>query len=126
MQHFAKLLGFRSPRAQDVIHRGIDHHRSRQILHCVSTLLNALAKELVRPFVMHQREAKNLIPINSLTGTMDMTSRTTTIALSGVSVSHISLLFCCIQRICVKTITSMYDGSKGCICPTLRPQSSVI
>ena len=55
MQHFAILLGFRSPRAQDVVHRGVDHHRSRQIL---STLLNALAKELVRPFVIHQREAK--------------------------------------------------------------------
>ena len=52
MQHFAVLLGFRSPRAQLIIHNGVDHHRSRQILR---TLLHALSKELIRPYVLEQR-----------------------------------------------------------------------
>ena len=50
MQHFAILLGFRSPRAQDVIHNGLDHHRSRQIIH---TLVLALGKELLQSYVQH-------------------------------------------------------------------------
>ena len=52
LQHFTILLGFRSPRAQEIIHNGVDHHRSRQI---ISTLLNAFSKELIRPFVLEQR-----------------------------------------------------------------------
>ena len=48
MQCLAILLGFRSPRAQDVIHNGVDHHRSRQIL---TTFFHSLSKELLKPYV---------------------------------------------------------------------------
>lgn len=48
---FAIILGFRSPRAQQVIFNGVDHHRSRQIL---TTFLFALSKELIRVFVVDQ------------------------------------------------------------------------
>ena len=44
----ASLLGFRTPRAKDVVREGIDHHRTRQIL---SVCLEALSKELVLPYV---------------------------------------------------------------------------
>ena len=42
------MLGFRTPRAKDVVRKGIDHHRTRQIL---SVCLEALSKELVLPVV---------------------------------------------------------------------------
>ena len=45
---FAKLLGFRTPRSQEVVKNGIDHHRSRYIL---QSTLEALTKELLVPFV---------------------------------------------------------------------------
>ena len=52
LHHFAIVPGFRSPWAQQVIFNGVDHHRTRQIL---TTLLHALSKELVRPYVQQQR-----------------------------------------------------------------------
>ena len=48
LSDFAKELGFRSPKAQDIVRKGIDHHRSRQIL---GAILEALSCELLVPFV---------------------------------------------------------------------------
>ena len=45
---FPKLLGFRTPRAQEVVKNGIDHHRSRYIL---QSTLETLSKGLHVPFV---------------------------------------------------------------------------
>ena len=45
---FSKLLGFRTPKAQEVVKNGTDHHRSRYIL---ESSLESLSKELVAPFV---------------------------------------------------------------------------
>ena len=45
---FAKLLGFCTPRAQEVMKNGIDHHLSRYIL---QSTLEALTKQLLVPFV---------------------------------------------------------------------------
>ena len=44
----AKKLGFRTPRALDVVRRGVDHHRSRQLL---ATALEAITKELLVCYV---------------------------------------------------------------------------
>jgi rubrerythrin len=44
----AKMLGFRTQKAQDVVKNGIDHHRSMQIVRIV---LQALSLELVVPYV---------------------------------------------------------------------------
>lgn len=41
-------LGFRTKKAQDVVKRGADHHRSKSIL---LTLFKALARELIVPYV---------------------------------------------------------------------------
>ena len=46
----ASLLGFRTPKAKEVMKAGIDHHRSRQILFIT---LEALTKELLFPYVHH-------------------------------------------------------------------------
>ena len=48
ISQLASMLGFRTPRAKDVVREGIDHHRTRQIL---SVCLEALSKELVLPVV---------------------------------------------------------------------------
>ena len=48
ISQLASMVGFRTPRAKDVVREGIDHHRTRQIL---SVCLEALSKELVLPFV---------------------------------------------------------------------------
>ena len=53
MSKFASILGFRSKNAQNIVRVGVDHHRTRQILH---SCLIALAKELLRPFIIHCRE----------------------------------------------------------------------
>ena len=47
LNEFAKTLGFRSPKAQEVLKTGVDHHRSRQIL---EILLQALSSELLLPY----------------------------------------------------------------------------
>ena len=49
LSHFAAVLGFRSKNAQNVVRKGVDHHRTKQIL---STCLFATAKELVRPYIL--------------------------------------------------------------------------
>ena len=48
ISHIAVQLGFRTDRALEVVRKGIDHHRSRQILSC---LQEALSLELLVPFV---------------------------------------------------------------------------
>ena len=48
ISHVSSLLGFRTPRAKQVVREGIDHHRNRQIL---SVCLDAISKELLVPFV---------------------------------------------------------------------------
>ena len=48
LQAITKRLGFRTPRAQEVVKRGVDHHRSRQIL---TALLEAISKELLVLYV---------------------------------------------------------------------------
>ena len=50
LSRFASLLGFRTPRAKEVVKEGIDHHRTRQIL---SVAMEAMAKELLLPFVRY-------------------------------------------------------------------------
>ena len=71
--HIAKMLGFRTQRAQEVIKNGVDHHRSMQIIRLV---MHALAMELVVPYIrMHQNNgtllecnAKNYIAwVNQVT-----------------------------------------------------------
>ncbi len=49
----AKALGFRTPRALEVVKKGTDHHRSKQI---ISVLLHSLASELLLPYV---RQSEN-------------------------------------------------------------------
>lgn len=48
LSHFATLLGFRSPKAQQVVKSGTNHHRSRAILSC---MLEALTRELLLPYI---------------------------------------------------------------------------
>lgn len=50
MSYFVKQLGFRTPKAQQVVLNGVDHHRSKQLLSCS---LEAISKELVVPYVRH-------------------------------------------------------------------------
>ena len=47
LSHVVSLLGFRTPRAKQVVKEGIDHHRSRQIL---EVCLEAISKELLTPY----------------------------------------------------------------------------
>ena len=48
LSHVLSLLGFRTPRAKQVVKEGIDHHRSRQIL---EACLEAISKELLTLYV---------------------------------------------------------------------------
>ena len=48
LSHVVSLLGFRTPRAKQVVKEGIDHHCSRQIL---EACLEAISKELLTPYV---------------------------------------------------------------------------
>ena len=50
IRKIAIKLGFRTPKAQNVVKSGIDHHRSQQIL---AALLNALSRELIIPYVRY-------------------------------------------------------------------------
>ena len=61
MCHFVKKLGFRTPRAQEVVRNSVDHHRSRQIL---SAAFMALSLELLAPYVRYPR-GKSEIPTGS-------------------------------------------------------------
>jgi len=54
LSEFGKTLGFRSPKAQDVLKNGIDHHRSREVL---EISLQALSSELLLPYI---RDCKRL------------------------------------------------------------------
>ena len=42
LSHVVSLLGFRTPRAKQVVKEGIDHHHSRQIL---EACLEAISKD---------------------------------------------------------------------------------
>ena len=48
LSHVVSLLGFRTPRAKQVVKEIIDHHRSRQIL---EVCLAAVSKELLTQYV---------------------------------------------------------------------------
>ena len=50
LSDYVTALGFRSVNAQNVVRRGIDHHRTRQIL---QTTLDALSRELLVPYVRY-------------------------------------------------------------------------
>ena len=47
VSYLSTLLGFRTPRAKDVVKEGVNHHRTKQIF---SVCLEALSKELLLPF----------------------------------------------------------------------------
>ena len=52
----AKALGFRTQRAQEAVHHGIDLHRNVQVLH---VLLHGLALEMIRPYMSSLAEGVN-------------------------------------------------------------------
>ena len=58
-------LGFRTKKAQDVVKRGADHHRSKQILF---TLFKALAHELIVPYVRLSLQQGGVMSVESFYG----------------------------------------------------------
>ena len=64
LSHVVSLLGFRTPRAKQVVKEGIDHHCSRQIL---EACLEAISKELLTSRLYEKqhhsqcRELSNLV-----------------------------------------------------------------
>ena len=60
IKEFAKILGFCTQKAQDVIKNGVDHHWSNFLL---SSCLKALSKQIIFPYVKYCRQV-NISPKN--------------------------------------------------------------
>ena len=67
MSYLSTLLGFQTPRANNVVKEGVDHHRTKQIFskQIFSICLEALSKELLLPFVQESMEKNTNISVEN-------------------------------------------------------------
>ena len=65
MSYLSTLLGFRTARAKDVVKKGVDHHKTKQIF---SICLEVLSKELLLPFLRESMEKNTNISVENFQG----------------------------------------------------------